>query len=465
MARPATRDLTEGPISGHFRALALPAALGMLFSTLYNVVDIFYAGMLSTDAQAGLALGFQVFYVFLSIGFGISAAMGALVGQALGQKDARLARRLAGQGISFSILATVVLFGVGLWAGPALIAFLSEPGTNYREAANGYLGWLLLALPGFLIGNTCNGILQSQGDTKSMQQAMMVAFFANIGLNPLLMFGIPGLWDGMGFNGIAAATVISQTGVLLWLARQVLSTDVLSETRPRHLIPRAEGYRSIAMQSVPTTCALLIMFLSGFVVQYALKGFGEHAIAGFGVGIRIEQILLLPVLGMTFSLMPILSQNIGAKNYDRAREALFFCWKIGFLITILAAVILWTFGRLILSIFTDDPEVIRVGLYYLRIDSVILPFYMMLFSINSLLQALKRPAWTVFIGLYRQGFGIAFFAWIFVGVLGFNEAGVWFGTVCSVVSGWVLAMVIAQRVAKQDIGGLFIGLAVKDVTP
>lgn len=455
MARPATRDLTQGPISGHFRALALPAALGMLFSTLYNVVDIFYAGMLSTDAQAGLALGFQVLYAFLSLGFGISAAMGALVGQALGQKDARLARRLAAQGISFAIVATLALFVAGFWAGPALIAFLSEPDSTYRAPALGYLNWLMLALPGFLVGNTCNGILQSQGDTKSMQKAMMVAFFVNIGLNPLLMFGIPGLWGGMGFNGIALATVLSQTGVLIWLFRQVLNTDVLNGMQPRHLIPNFEEYRSIALQSVPTTFALMIMFLAGFVVQYALKGFGEHAIAGFGVGIRIEQLLLLPALGMTFSLLPILSQNIGAKDYDRAREALYYCWKIGFLITVSATVILWVFGRPILSLFTDDPEVIRVGLYYLRIDSVILPFYMMLFSINSLLQALKRPTWTIWIGLYRQGFGVAFFAWLFVGVWGFNEAGVWYGTVCAVVSGWAFAMYIADRIAKQDMGGLF----------
>ncbi|MGR3616978.1 MAG: MATE family efflux transporter [Paracoccaceae bacterium] len=458
MARQVTRDLTQGPISGHFRALALPAALGMLFSTLYNVVDIYFAGRLSTDAQAGLALGFQVFYIFIAFGFGLSGAMGALVGQALGKKDGREACRLAAQGVSFAIVLTVIMIVAGYWLGPVIIGLLSEPG-DYREAATGYFRWLLLAMPGFLMAYGFNGILQAQGDTKSMQQGMMFAFFANVVLNPLLIYGIPGLWGGMGFNGIAASTVISQTGVMIWLMRQGLSSEVMSGLKRRHLVPKSEGYKNIAVQSVPTTFALLIMFLSGFVVQYALKGFGEHAIAGFGVGIRIEQILLLPVLGMTMALLPILSQNIGAQDYDRARASLYYCWKIGLLITVIAAIVLWSFGRLILSFFTSDPEVIRVGLYYLRIDSLILPFYMMLFSINSLLQALKRPTWTVWIGLYRQGFGVAFFAWLFVGVWGFNEAGVWYGTICAVVSGWVFAMIIAARIARVDMGGLFVSPA------
>ena len=95
MARELTSDLTVGPISSHLRSLAIPAAIGMLFNTLYNVVDMFFAGLLSTSAQAGISLGFQAFYIALSVGFGLGAAMGAIVGVALGRKDRRTARRLS----------------------------------------------------------------------------------------------------------------------------------------------------------------------------------------------------------------------------------------------------------------------------------------------------------------------------------------------------------------------------------
>ena len=105
--------------------------------------------------------------------------------------------------------------------------------------------------------------------------------------------------------------------------------------------------------------------------------------------------------------------------------------------------------------FTDDPEVIRVGLAYLRVESFILPVYMMLFAINAFLQALKRPVWTVWIGLYRQAFGIAFFVWLFVGVLQFNETGVWYGVAAAVTTGLLISLLIASRVATQSIGGLW----------
>ena len=125
------------------------------------------------------------------------------------------------------------------------------------------------------------------------------------------------------------------------------------------------------------------------------------------------------------------------------------------IMAITAGLILWIFGRLVLGFFTDEAEVIRVGLAYLRVESVILWAYMMLFAITSFLQALKRPVWTIWISLYRQGFGIAFFIWLFVAVLEFSEIGVWFGVASAVLSGLVIALCIATYVARGKIGGLW----------
>jgi putative MATE family efflux protein len=447
------QDLTEGPISGHFRTLAVPAAMGMLFSTLYNVVDVYFAGQLSTEAQAGLAVGFQAFFVMMAVGFGTGSAMSALVGNARGKKDDVAVRRTAMQGLSFAVAATVVLIVVGAFVGPNLIALVSEPG-GYRDAANGYFYWLLAALPGFLIAYTANGILQAHGDSVTLQRAMIAAFFANIGLNPLLIYGIPGLITGLGFNGIALATVVSQTGVMLFVLRAVFNLRVTNGVRLHELTPSAGSYREIFAQMIPTASAFMVMFISGFVVQYALKGFGEHALAAYGIALRIEQILLLPVLGMTGALLPIAAQNFGAGNHNRVRESLWFCWKLGFVMTIGAAPILWFGGGAAMSLFTDDQAVIDVGVSYLRVDSFLFIIYMMLFSINSFLQALKRPIWTLWISIYRQGFGVAFFVWLLIGVFNLDVWGVWLGIGLAVSTGWIIALIIANRVANQEIGGL-----------
>ena len=109
MARALNDDLTTGPMLTHYRNLAIPAALGMLFSTLYNVVDVYFAGKLSTEAQAGLAIGYQAFFIMMAVGFGLGSALSALVSNAKGEKNTTVSRSLAAQGLSFGVIATALV--------------------------------------------------------------------------------------------------------------------------------------------------------------------------------------------------------------------------------------------------------------------------------------------------------------------------------------------------------------------
>ena len=446
-------DLTTGPMALHFRTLAIPAAFGMLFTTLYNVVDVYYAGLLSTDAQAGLAIGYQAFFILMAVGFGLSSALSTLVSNAKGSGDAAEAQRYVVQGLAFGGVITASCMVIGWFLGPELIVLVSEPGA-YRDAAMGYFYWLIFALPGFLLAYGGNGILQAHGDSRSMQRALMAAFIANIGLNPLFMFGLPGVWSGMGFNGIAAATIISQTGVMVYILVRIFRLEVMQSVQITAFQPDKDSFRKIFAQLLPAGSAMIIMFISGFVVQFALKTFGGHAVAAYGVALRIEQILLLPVLGMTGALLPIAGQNFGAQKYDRVRKALKYCWGVGFAMTALATPILFFGGTFVMALFSNNPDVIRAGSSYLRVDAFLFPVYMMLFSINSLLQAFKQAIWTLWISVYRQGFAVAFFVWVFISFTDFGVQGVWFGIAAAVTSGWVLSLIILRNVARTQIGGL-----------
>ena len=445
--------MTTGPMALHFRTLAIPAAFGMLFTTLYNVVDVYYAGLLSTDAQAGLAIGYQAFFILMAVGFGLSSALSTLVSNAKGSGNAAEAQRYVVQGLAFGGVITASCMVIGWFLGPELIVLVSEPGA-YRDAAMGYFYWLIFALPGFLLAYGGNGILQAHGDSRSMQRALMAAFIANIGLNPLFMFGLPGVWSGMGFNGIAAATIISQTGVMVYILVRIFRLEVMQSVQINAFQPDKDSFRKIFAQLLPAGSAMIIMFISGFVVQFALKTFGGHAVAAYGVALRIEQILLLPVLGMTGALLPIAGQNFGAQKYDRVREALKYCWGVGFAMTALATPILFFGGTFVMALFSNDPDVIRAGSSYLRVDAFLFPIYMMLFSINSLLQAFKQAIWTLWISVYRQGFAVAFFVWVFISFTDFGVQGVWFGIAAAVTSGWVLSLIILRNVARTQIGGL-----------
>ena len=149
-------------------------------------------------------------------------------------------------------------------------------------------------------------------------------------------------------------------------------------------------------------------------MQYALKDHGEAALAAYGITMRVEQLFLLPALGITISLVPIAAQNFGAGNYDRVRAAFHRCWILG--------------------------EVIRVSALFLKVEAAILPVYVVLFSINSLLQALKQAAWTMWIGIYRQWIGIALFIWLFAYVIDGGLTGIRLGIAAGVGTGLVLSL-------------------------
>ena len=121
---------------------------------------------------------------------------------------------------------------------------------------------------------------------------------------------------------------------------------------------------------------------------------------------------------------------------------------------ILAYPVIWVFGALIIALFSSNLDVIDVGIGYLRIDGLILPFYAMLFAVISFLQGVTRPASIFWIGLFRQGLLTGLFIWFFIIVLDFDIWGGWIGAAMSVIFGWMLSIFIAYRVARREIGGL-----------
>jgi Na+-driven multidrug efflux pump len=314
---------------------------------------------------------------------------------------------------------------------------------------------MLFATAPFLLAFGANGILSAQGDTESMKWAQIAAFFANVVLNPLFIYGLPGVVRGFGFDGIALSTLVSQTGVMCYILWRVARSEVMAHASSAIWRPMPAPYRQITAQALPTTFAMMILLIAGFVVQYYLKEFGPAALAAYGVGLRIEQLILLPGFGLTGALLPIAAQNYGARNYDRVREAVRFCCMAGVVMMLCGSVALWFAARPLVALFSDDPDVIRIGGDYLHVDGFLLPVYLVLFSMNSLLQALRRPMATVWIGLYRQGVAVAVFCYLFVRVFDLGTWGVWFGIAVAVSTGLVLSLAVSEWVARGLIGGLF----------
>ena len=186
-----------------------------------------------------------------------------------------------------------------------------------------------------------------------------------------------------------------------------------------------------------------------FVITYFISQFGEKAVAAYGIATRIEQIVLLPTIGLTIAALSIVGQNNGAKKYERIKETLKLCLRYGLTIMSVGAVALFFTKRLLMTVFTKDLEVINIGSHYLGIACLIFLAYPLLFITISTLQGMKRPMYPVWIGLYRQILAPIVVFYFLVNVLDWGIDGIWWGIFGITWSAGIITILYARYVLKK----------------
>jgi len=423
-------DLRQDPIPPLIRKLAAPASVGMLFSTLLTVVDTWYAGLLSPTALAALSLAGPVFFLVMTLGIGIGQATNALVGNRLGALDLEGARRLALQAIVFATLVSLAAALIGYFATPTLFRIMGGE-APYLMPATQYMNVVLLGSAFFALSIVINSILNTRGDTTSYRNAQIVAFIANIGLDPLFMFTF-----GLGVVGVAVATILVQGGVVAYLLYKVLRLDFVVQPRIAEMKPHLPSYQSLAAQSIPTSISMMLVAVGSVIIVAFVTRFGEAAMAAYSVALRIEQLILLPVIGINIAALSLTGVNFGANQPARVREIFNVGSRYALIFTIGGAVVLAVFARQVMELFTDDELVVTLGVHYLYFEAFILPAYALTFISNALLQGLKKPSIALYFNILRQVVGQLILFWIAVELLKTSINGIW-GSV--LIINWVLA--------------------------
>ncbi len=383
------RSLTEGPIPGHIRHIALPMSVGFFFNTMFNVVDSFYAGRVSTAALAALALSFPIYFIIIALSEGIARGSAALIANAVGAGDSAREKALSRQIFSLGLVCAVVLSVVGVNAAPPLFRLLGASGESLDLAIR-YLSPLFMGAVFFLLSSLSNAILIAHGDGKTFGKVLIAGFFLNLILDPWFLYGGWGL-PAMGIAGIAWATVLIQALGGLFLFFTVLRRGHVKLAEITRLRPDLRIYGAILHQGIPTSFNMMSIALGFFVATYFLNDYGAVAVAAFGVGTRIEQIALLPAIGLGVAIVAIVGQNNGAGKMDRVRECVNQCVKYGGFLILIASVLVYGFAPQLVRLFTPDPEVVKVGTKYVRIMAFLQWAYVMTSVHLGFLQAIKRP--------------------------------------------------------------------------
>ncbi len=444
-------DLVRDPVPGLVRRIAVPASVGFLFHTLFNVVDTWWAGRISTTAQAALSLSFPVFFLVIALGNGLSTGTTALVGQALGGRRPAEAAHLAAQGLVFGLLCALPLSLAGLAVAPALFASLGAS-EAYLAACMDYMGPILLGAVLFLSVQQANAGLQALGDTRSNRDFLVGGCLLNLALDPLFIHGLPqvGL-PALGVSGIAWATVLVQGLGVLWLLWRLARSGLLRGLSPRDFVPHFGALRAIAGQGLPATINYLTIGAGIYVITWFISGFGRPAVAAYGIGTRVVQIALLPSIGLGLATLSLTAQNMGARRFDRVFEALAAALRGGLWVMLpgMAAVVLG--AEPLMRLFSDDPGVIAAGTGYLRVEGLALFGYVVLYVHVAALQGAKRPLFAIWLGLFRQIAAPLLIFPLATHVLGFGLTGLWWSIFAIVWCSALAARLICLRILRRAV--------------
>ncbi len=443
----SSANLTTQNIPSLIKQLTIPASVGMFFNTMYNVVDTFYAGLISTQAIAALSLSFMIFFLIIGFGYGFSSAITALLGNALGKKKYKLASIYAHKGLIFVPLIGLILSIVGYFTAPFLFMLLGAK-EEYLQISIDYINPILFGAVFFMFNFSLNSILVATGDTKTYRNSLIFGFFANLALNPLFMYGFLFI-PAFGIKGIAIATVVIQVLNMFYMLYKVLQTKLIHFEKLEYFIPNLRVYKQFLAHGIPSSLNMLTMAIGSLILTYFVSHYGMFAVAGFGIGYRVEQLMLLPALGLSTAVLALVSNNFGAKKYDRVAEIFTTALKYGFIISTVGIITLTLLGRFIISLFDSNPVVVDFGVDFLLVEIWIFYAYVVLFICVSTLQAIKQPKMILYIGLYRQIFAKLIIAYLIVKYFELDFIYLWFGILFMIYSAAIFAYFYTHRLLKR----------------
>ncbi|MCY4536800.1 MAG: MATE family efflux transporter [Chloroflexi bacterium] len=384
------------------RKIGVPVGIGVLFNNLFQIVDTFYAGVISKEALAALALSFPIYFIIIGMASGFGAGTSALIGNALGAGKRDDAVLVAAQGLSLTVLLSMITAGAGLALSPRLFEILGASGDAVAYNMS-YITPIFLGATFFNLVFMFHAALAAQGDTRPFRNFLILGFLLNIALNPWFIYGGYGV-PALGIAGVGLATAMIQAFGAVYLGFTAWRSDLFRHFRPRMLLPNPPRFLSIMKQGLPPALDLSTVSVGTFVVTYFVSRFGTEAVAAFGIASRIDQLFWLPLVGLDVATLALIAQNNGARRYDRMWQVFNTALRYGMVLMIAGGIIVFVFAHQLIDIFTDDSAIISTGMAYLRISVLAAwskPFGFIGFAA---LRGIKRPLLPMAISMTRMIF-------------------------------------------------------------
>ena len=405
------KRMTETPVPRLVLSLAVPTIISMCISAIYNIVDSWFVGHISTVATAGVGVAFAYQSLIQATGFFFGHGSGNYMSRALGARDTEGAGKMAATGFLSAFLMGLLFMVLGLCFMTPLSRLLGAT-PDVVPYSNAYLKWILIATPFLVSQMTLNNQIRLQGNAMLAMIGIGVGMVLNIFFDWLLINRL-----GMGVTGAAVATLISQFiswCLLLWATTFEGNVHI----RLRNFAPTLDRFREIGAGGLPSLMRQSLSSISAICMNwaaaiYALDGQEASTIAAFTVVARVMQTAMAVILGVGQGFQPVCGFNWGAKRYGRVRESYLFTIGMCVVILLVTSTLGWIFAPEIISFFRDeDPELIRIGTTVLRWQCVAFPLVGLTTPTNMLLQNIRRTGKATLLAMSRHGF--AFYPTLFI---------------------------------------------------
>ena len=358
-------DLTQGPIWKQLLLFAMPIFLGNVFQQLYNTADSLIVGrFLGEEALAAVASSGNLIFMFIGFFNGLAMGAGIVIARCFGAKDYGKMSKIIHTDVAFGLVTGVLLTVLGIAFTPTVLRWMGTP----PEVLPNSISYFRFYFSGAIFAVMYNifvGILHAMGDSRHPLYYLICSSIVNVALD-LLLVGV----FRFGVGAAALATTISQglSAVLCFI--RLIRFDGPFKLEPREIGIHWESLKTIIKFGIPSGVQNSVIALANVVVQSNINAFDTAAMAGCGSYSKIEGFAFLPVTCFSQGLSTFVGQNLGAKQYSRAKKGAVFGIACSVMIAELIGVLFYVFAPQLISLFNDSAAVVDFGTRHARVISL-----------------------------------------------------------------------------------------------
>ena len=357
--------MTEGSVWRHIVRFAIPLFWGNLFQQMYNLVDSLIVGnFLGSDALAAVSSSGSIVFLLVGLFNGVFTGASVVIARYFGARDEKRMSIAVHTTVAFGLAAGAIITVIGSLLVPQLLQWMGTPESVMPNSIR-YFRTYFYGVVFIVLYNTANGIFQAVGDSRHPLYYLIISSILNVVLD--LLFVGP---FKMGVEGAALATVISQAASAALGFRRLMHVAAPYRVYPKKVRFHLPTLRKLLSMGLPAGLQNSIISIANVFVQASINLFGAMAMAGCGAYSRIEGFAFLPVNCFGLALATFIGQNLGAKEYVRARQGARFGVVSSMVLSECMGVLIYVFSPFLIALFNSDPQVVYYGVLQARTGSL-----------------------------------------------------------------------------------------------